>query len=314
MATEHRQSGHRQEHAHAQASRGSHSMWKGAISFGLVHIPVTLHAATRDSGIDFDWLDKRTMDRVGYKRVNKETGKEVDRDDIVRGVKVESGHYVVLGEDEIASAYPKSTRSIEIEGFVSAAEIPFVYLERPLYVEPTGDSAKVYALLREALARSQRVAVARVVIQTKQHLAAIIPDGPALILNLLRWSEEIRSWGELSLPPEDAKAAGLHEREIGMALQLVADMGMHWNADDYRDTFSEQVMELVRRKEAAGRITRVEEPEEAVQGRTSADVVDLTALLKRSLKGKGAADAKADEKARREEPRPHRGVRQKKQA
>src|SRR5438105_5760014 len=172
------------------ATHGSNprTLWKGAITFGLVHIPVALHSATSDTGIDFDWLDKRTMDPVGYKRVNKKTGKEVDKDDIVKGIETDDGTYVVLTDEEIKAAYPKATQTIEIEAFVPLQELPFVYLERPYYLSPFNKGDKVYALLRETLLRTGRVGIARVVIQTKQHLAALIPSGPALVLDLLRWS------------------------------------------------------------------------------------------------------------------------------
>ncbi len=192
-------------------------VWKGAISFGLVHIPVALYTATTSTGVDFDWLDKRTMEPVGYKRVNKKTGKEIAAADIVKGVEVEDGHYVVLSADEIKAAFPKTTQTIEIETFIRAGEIPFVYLERPYYLAPINRGEKVYALLREALIASGRVGVARVVISTKQHLAVLVPSGPALILNLLRWGGEIKSFEALKLPPEGAKAAGLKDAEVKMA-------------------------------------------------------------------------------------------------
>jgi len=115
-------------------------IWKGAISFGLVHVPVALYPASTESGIDFDWLDRRTMDPVGYKRVNKRTGKEIDRSDIVKGVKVEGADYVVLDDAEIRAAYPRTTQTIEIEAFVRAEEIPLTYLEKPYVLEPVGNS------------------------------------------------------------------------------------------------------------------------------------------------------------------------------
>src|SRR5690606_2985861 len=152
------------------------ALWKGAINFGLVHIPVSLHAASEDSGIDFDWLDRRSLDPVGYKRINKRTGREIDRKHIVKGVAYEKDKYVVLEDDEIAEAFPKSTQSIDIETFVEASEIPFVYLERPYYLAPNGNSKKVYALLRETLLDTGRIGLARVVIHTRQHLAALVPS------------------------------------------------------------------------------------------------------------------------------------------
>ena len=210
-------------------------LWKGAISFGLVHIPVALYSATTSQAIDFDWLDKRTMDPVGYKRINKKTGKEIARENIVKGIEYEDGEYVVLSDKEIADAYPKTTQTIEIESFVPANGIPFVYLERPYYVTPINRGTKVYALLRETLQRTGRIGMARVVIQTKQHLAALVPVGPGLVLNLLRWGADIRPWTDLPLPSEDAKKAGLRESEIKMAEQLVEDMSAEWDPADYKD-------------------------------------------------------------------------------
>jgi DNA end-binding protein Ku len=270
------------------APSSTRTLWKGAITFGLVHIPIGLYSATAESGIDFDWLDKRTMDPVGYKRVNKKTGKEIAKEDIVKGVKVEGGDYVVVTPEEIAKAYPRTTQTIEIEAFIDADEVPFVYLERPYYVAPVNKGDKVYALLREALRQTGKVGIAKVVIQTKQHLAVLIPCGPALILNLLRWGGEIRSWEDLRLPPSDAKAAGVKEAELNMAKQLIEGMSAHWSADQFRDSFREEIMKLVEAKASAGQtehVTKIESGEAA----PSADVIDLTELLKRSLRGGGAA-------------------------
>ena len=271
-------------------------LWKGAISFGLVHIPVALYSATTDHGIDFDWLDKRTMDPVGYKRINKKTGKEIAREQIVKGIEYEDGEYVVLSDKEIAAAYPKTTQTIEIETFVPADGIPFVYLERPYYVAPINRGAKVYALLRETLQRSGRVGVARVVIQTKQHLAVLVPAGPGLVLNLLRWGADIRPWTDLPLPSEDAKKAGLSERELKMAKELVDDMSTDWDPDEFKDEFKDEILRLVDKKVKAGQTETVTQPEpeesHSTEGR-GAKIIDLTELLQRSLRGKGGKTAKA---------------------
>jgi DNA end-binding protein Ku len=262
------------------------ALWKGAISFGLVHIPVSLHPASGESGIDFDWLDKRSMDPVGYKRVNKRTGKEITREHIVRGVEHGDGTYVVLTDEEIRAAYPRSTQMIEIETFVPAAEIPFIYYDRPYYLAPTGKGQKVYALLREALRRSEKVGLARVVISTRQHLAALVPSGRVLVLNLLRWHSDIRDTEGLELPGDGVRGAGLAAGELTMAGQLIDSMSGSFKPEQYKDSFRSQVMALVARKAKAGKTQAVTQPEEEMPGRGSAEIIDLTQLLKQSLDGK----------------------------
>jgi DNA end-binding protein Ku len=266
-----------------QAPTSTRTIWKGAISFGLVHIPVGLYSATMSSGIDFDWLDRRSMDPVGYKRINKVTGKEVASADIVKGVEYEDGRYVLLSPEEIAAAFPKVTQTIEIETFVDADEIPFVYLERPYYTAPLKRGEKVYALLREALTKSNKVGLAKVVIQTKQHLAVLIPCGRALILNLLRWGGEIRSFEQLDLPPLGVKAAGIKDAELTMAMQLIDDMTQPWKADEFRNSFADEINKLVETKATKGELAEVAKVEKTEGAPSGANVLDLTALLKRSL-------------------------------
>jgi DNA end-binding protein Ku len=269
-----------------------HAIWKGAISFGLVHVPVALYPASSETGIDFDWLDKRSMDPVGYKRVNKRTGKEIDKDNIVKGVKVEGGSYVVLSEDEIKAAYPKTTQTIEIISFADATEIPFTQLEKPYYLEPIQKGEKVYALLREAMLEAKVVGIARVVMHTKEYLAALIPAGPALMLNTLRWSNEIRPWTDLKLPPAGAK--NLKDSELKMAKQLIGDMTAPWKPDAFSDKFTAAVHALVQARVEKGQTEAVEPMEESGQ-EAGSNVVDLTELLKKSLgKPKSAGAAKAE--------------------
>jgi len=281
------------------ATSSSRTIWKGAISFGLVHIPVGLHTATTEQGIDFDWLDKRSMDPVGYKRINKRTGKEIDRENIVKGVAYEDGQYVIISPDEIENAYPKTTQTIEIQRFVDASEVPFVYLERPYYVAPINKGHKVYALLRETLVKTGKIGIARVVIQTKQHLAALMPSGDALVLNLLRWGDEVRTTEGLDLPASGSKGVSISAAEMKMAKQLVDDMTEKWNPDDFKDEFKQAVMGLVEKKVKAGNTETVMQPEEETPAQGD-NILDLTELLARSLagrkgKGAGGAAAKADD-------------------
>lgn len=263
------------------------TIWKGAVSFGLVHIPVALVPATTRSGIDFDWLDKRSMDRVGYKRINKTTGEDIESENIVKGVEYEKGNYVVISDDEIKSAHPKATQTVDIVAFVDAKDISFLFIDTPYYLTPDRRGEKVYALLRETLIQTGKVGIANVVLRNKQHLAVVMPLGKALVMNTLRWAEEVRGVEYLEMKDE-ALNADLNPRELDMAKRLVEDMSEEWNPEQYKDTFQDQIMDLVETKAREGKIEAVGGPEETVD-RRSADVIDLTELLKRSLAGKSGA-------------------------
>ncbi len=266
------------------------SIWKGAIAFGLVHVPVALYPASQEDDIDFSWLDKRSMDPVGYLRVNKRTGKPITKENIVKGVKQEDGDYVLVDEDEIRNAYPKTMQTIEIEAFVKASEIPFVYLEKPYYLEPLAKADKVYALLREAMIADGVIGIARVVMHTKEHLAALMPDGPMLVLNTLRWASEVRQWDDLRIPAAGKAAANLKDAELKMAGQLVSELTVKWKAEAYHDNFAEAINDLIKAKVKAGKTHEVTPIESPVDTAAPSNVVDLTALLKNSL-GKRRAPA-----------------------
>jgi len=268
------------------------SIWKGAISFGLVHVPVSLHSATEEQEVDFDWLDKRTMDPVGYKRINKRTGKEIAQADIVKGVKVGGEDYVVLSDDEIKEAYPKRTQTIAIETFVRATDVSFVYTEKPYYLAPEGKAARVYALLRETLSQAGVIGIARFVLHNKEHLAALIPAGPALMLGTLRWADEIRSPAALDLPKEGAASNSLKPAELKMAQQLVKEMTSVWKPETFKDDFSNAIRALIEKKAKAGKKEKVEPLEEAPD-LSGSNVLDLTDLLKQSLGSKSSAGTTA---------------------
>lgn len=274
------------------------ALWKGAITFGLVHIPVALYPAARENRIDFDWLDKRDMKPVGYKRVNKVTGQEVTKDDIVKGIEVEDGHYVVLSDEEIKASRPEKTQTVDILAFVDASEIAPQYFDSPYVLAPTGRGEKVYLLLREALKKAGRIGIAQVVIQTKQHLAALIPQGDALMLNTLRWADEIRSTEDMGVPGEATGKLAPTARELQMAEQLIEDMTAAWDPKQYQDHTREEIMALVHEKMDKGEIRRVE-PVNAEAANEGAEIYDLTELLKRSLKG-GRAQAAPPAAARDE--------------
>jgi DNA end-binding protein Ku len=261
-------------------------IWKGAISFGLVHVPVQLYPATQSEKVGFNLLDKRTIDPIGYKQINKRTGKDVTRDNIVRGFEYEKDKYVVLSDDEIRSANPESTQTVDILAFVDAPDISFLYLDTPYFLTPDRKGEKVYALLREAMKASGKIGVASVVLHNKQHLAALIPVGPVLALNTLRWAAEVRDFDDFKLPADGVKAAGVSARELDMAKKLIDDMSDKWDPSQYHDTFRDDIMALVDRKIRAGKTEEITEVEAPHESRQSADILDLSDLLKRSL-GRG---------------------------
>jgi DNA end-binding protein Ku len=272
------------------APTSSRTLWKGAISFGLVHIPVTLHSATAESRMKFNLLDKSSMTRVGNRQVNKNTGEAMPREEIVKGFEVEKDQFVVLTPDEIKAAMPRSTQTIDIEAFVDREQIPSVYFNKPYYVSPAGKGGqKPFALLRETLQRTGKVGIAKVVISTKQHLALLVPQDNGLVLNLLRWSDEVRDTAGLAWPGEDVTVSAA---ELKMAEQLVDAMAGDWQPDLFHDEFREKLMALVEQKAKEGGMRAVT-PLPGEEAPASAEVIDLTELLRRSLKGGGAPAAPA---------------------
>jgi DNA end-binding protein Ku len=268
------------------APTSSRTLWKGAISFGLVHIPVTLHSATAENRMKFNLLDKSSMTPVGNRQVNKATGEAMQREEIVKGFEVEKDQFVVLTPDEIKAALPRSTQTIDIEAFVEREQIPSVFFNKPYYVSPAGKGGqKPFALLRETLERTGKVGIAKVVISTKQHLAMLLPQGKGLVLNLLRWSDEVRDVAGLAWPGDDVTVSSA---ELKMAEQLVDAMAGDWQPDLFHDEFREKLMALVEQKAKEGGLKSVA-PLPGEEAPPSAEVIDLTELLRRSLKGKPAA-------------------------
>lgn len=284
------------------------SVWKGAISFGLIHVPVSMFPATQDSGVDFDWLDRRSLDPVGYSRVNKRTNKAIEKDDVVKGVKTQDGSYAIIEEDEIKAAYPKATQSIEIETFVKASEVSFAYLDTPYYLQPDARSAKVYALLRDSMKERKVIAVARVVMRSKEHLALLLPLEDAIVLNTIRWNADMRDVSELTLP---TGATGVKDTERKMAVQLIDDMTAAWTPALYTDQFAEAINALVANRVKSGK-TAVVAPIEGDTAGASSNVIDLTELLRNSLKARNktspAVGSKSPEAAAASSSKPSASV------
>lgn len=270
------------------------ALWKGAISFGLVHIPVDLYTAVQEHDLDLSMLDRRDFSPVGYKRYNKKNGKDVDWDDIVKGYEYEDGEYVVLSDEDLKRANVEATGTIDIQAFVDAADVPLTYYEHPYYLAPSKGGAKVYALLRETLRKAGKIGIATVVIRTKQHLCALVCMGDKIVLNTLRFETEIRDSEDLKLPPATLKGAGISDKELKMALSLVEGMTEEWNPAQYHDTYKEDVMALIKKKIKAGQTKTLTAPEPERKAPKSSNVVDLVALLQDSLgKRPGKASAKA---------------------
>jgi len=269
------------------APSSTRTLWKGAISFGLVHIPITLHSATAENRMKFNLLDKRTMNPVGNQQVNKATGEAMTKEEVVKGFEYEKDQYVVLTPDEIKAALPKSTQTIDIEAFIDGSQIPTAYYNKPYYVAPASKGQKPYKLLQETMRRTGKVGIARVVLSTRQHLAALMPSEDGLVLELLRWEDEVRNTAGLPLPDSDTKVS---EKELKMAEQLVNELVDKWKPEAFHDEFREKLEQVVEQKVKAGEGEHIMKPLEGEEVQTSADIIDLTELLKRSLR-KGAAKA-----------------------
>lgn len=271
------------------------SMWKGAISFGLVHIPVEMYPAVSDNALDLTMLDRRDFSPIGFKRYNKTTGKEVAWDDIVKGYEYSSGEFVVLTEEDLRRANPEATQTIDILAFVNAEQVPLIYYEQPYYLAPGKGGDKVYALLRETLREVGKIGIANVVIRVKQHLAALVCVGDTIVLNTLRYPDEIRPTDELKIPDESSKAAQVTEKELQMAKALVQGMSEKWKPAQYHDTYREDILALVRKKIAANQTKTLTEPEPQEEKPAPTNVIDLVSLLQASLGKKPAKSASPDD-------------------
>ncbi len=267
------------------------ALWKGAISFGLVHIPVELFSAVKQHELDLTMLDKRDFSPIGFRRYNKHTGKEVKWDDIIKGYEYKDNEYVVLSDEDLKRANVAATQTIDILAFVDAADVPLTYYEQPYYLAPDRGGDKVYALLRETLRRADKVAIAQVVIRTKQHLAALVCIDEMIVLNTLRYSDEIRPAGELDVPAKALKASGITDKEVQMALSLVEGMTEKWDPRHYHDSYHDDVLALVKKKVKAKQTKTITQPELAAEKPGGAKIIDLMALLKQSLGKKSSAKA-----------------------
>ena len=261
-------------------------IWKGAIQFGLVHIPVSLHTAEERDELSFTMLDRRDLQPVGYKRYNKATGDEVPFEQIVKGFEVGDGKYVTLEKEDFKHANVESTQSVEIVGCIGKEALSPLFLETPYYLSPGKNGDKGYALLRETLIRTGRVGIANVVIRTRAHVAALYAVENVLVLNTLRYGSELRDPSELKVPA-DLERARVTPKELDMAERLVEDMDIGWDPAEYHDSYRDDLMKLIEKK-AHGKLTA---PPKAKRAPAASNVIDFAALLERSLNGKRAKPA-----------------------
>ncbi len=252
------------------------AIWTGSVSFGLVNVPVGLYSATEDHTVHFSQFEKDTPDRIRYKRVNEETGEEVDYAHIVKGYDIGGGDYVIVTPEELEEIEPGRSRTIDITDFVEQSEIDPIYYQKTYYLAPQGNGAeRPYGLLLEAMGRAKRVGIATFVMRGKQYLAAIRPDGQVLALETMFFADEIRDPAqELDSLPSGQDFKG---REVDMAVSLIESMTVPWKPDNYRDTYRDRVMELIEAKRKGEEVVS-----EAETGETGA-VIDLMQALERSL-------------------------------
>jgi DNA end-binding protein Ku len=249
------------------------SIWSGAISFGLIYIPVKLYSASQSNELDFDLLRRSDHCRIGYSKVCKESGEVVPNEEIVRGFEYRKGDYVIIEDEDFQRARSGRTKVIDIASFVNLDEIDTKFLEKPYFLEPDKGAKQVYALLREALIRTNKVGLARFVMRNREHLAIIKPEEDVIVLNQMRYAAEIRSPKDLELPGQE----GLGERELDMAIKLVEQLTEPWEPEQYRDTYIDTLREVIQQKAEGKELAPVEEEE------MPTDVTDLFGKLRESL-------------------------------
>ena len=250
------------------------SIWKGAISFGLVNIPIRLYSATERESVSFNMLHKTDLSRIHFKRVSESTGKEVPYDEIVKGYELEDGNYVVVTDDELKEASPEKSAAIDIHEFVDEEQIASYYFDTPYYLEPEKSAGKPYLLLRDALAKSKKVGISQFVLRNREHLCALKAEGNVLLLNTLRFAGEIRATDELNIPATDK----ISENEIALAKRLIEELSGKFEPTKYRDTYAEDVKKLI---DAKAKGQKRKAPAKKV---ASGKVVDLMEALQASLK------------------------------
>ncbi|MEZ4546805.1 MAG: Ku protein [Thermodesulfobacteriota bacterium] len=263
-------------------------IWKGHISFGLVSIPITLYSAEKRFDLHFKLLDSRDKAKIRYSRVNEVTGEEVPWDQIVKGYEYDDDKYVLIDDEEFKKVAVEATRTIEIEDFVAVDSIDHVYFDKPYFVVPDKKNQKGYVLLREVLRNTGKAGIARVVIHTREYLSALFVAGDVLVLELLRFEQELRNPKEFELPGNDLSDYKVAKKEVDLAEKLVEAMTTKWEPEKYEDEYRAELMEWIQKKAKAGGLeVPPESAEEPGEEEGGGKVIDMMELLKKSVEGKG---------------------------
>jgi DNA end-binding protein Ku len=279
-------------------------VWNGSISFGLLNVPVQIFSGERSVDLHFRLLDSRDQKPIRYERVNSETGEEVAWKDVVKAFEYEKGNYVVIPEQELRAAAPEMTETVEIEAFVERDAISPMYFEKPYFLVPGKKAEKGYVLLRETLKNTGRIGIGKVVIRTRQYLSALMPQGDALLLNLMRFPQELIEPDQFELPTGKLSDYRISARELEMAGQLLDSMTATWKPADYRDDFRDKLHKFVERRIAkASGSKRRDDEESAPIPKGATNVVDFMALLKKSLAAKGGRGGRSSAVGASESPR-----------
>lgn len=248
------------------------AIWTGSIGFGLVNIPIKLYSAVQQSELDLDMLDKKDLANIRFKRVNERTGKEVPWPQIVKAYNLNE-KYVVLTDEDFASAAPEKSKIIEISEFIKEAEVDSIYYETPYYAEPEKNGGKAYALLRDALRKTGKAGLGSFILRTKETLCLIKAEGKVIVVNRIRFAEEVRDVSDLKLPAASVKPA-----EMKMAVQLIDQLTDKFDLSKYKDTYNAKLLKVIKAK--AKGTTKAVPQMKIVHSRAS----DLVAQLKASLK------------------------------
>lgn len=264
----------------AETQRG---LWKGNISFGLVNIAVRVVSAREQKALHFTMVDPSNLSPVGYKYYNKNSGEDISHSNVVKAYEYKKGKFVILTEADFKRANPKATQTIDIENFVMLSEIDPVFFNGAYYLLPQKGSEKAYGLLCDALKKTDKVAIAKMVLHTKQHLVALMSRGKFLLLELLHFAEDVKELRELGDWKSEGAGAKSHTKEVSMAERLIEDMTSTWNPDEYKDTYRIDIMKRVKAKISSGKATELTEDESSEREEAGSKVIDLMPLLRKSL-------------------------------